>query len=240
MGKIKPGQSLPTLSGDTLSGKVISTDDYRGKPFILSFYRYAACPFCNLRMHHFIEKYKTEYQPAGIDAVAVFQSPVKSMKKYVSQHDAPFEIISDPKYQWYKTMGVKTSWLGFALGAANVKQVTEASQEGLLGINPEGTTMDGKELGTSSSSCGNCADLPLFSIVDLDCMQHDPTIEEFLQRILPHDPLDWDPGDDELPVSSMRMDTGDPWGPVELATTSVPPLDHLLPEYSGSGLRRHR
>ena len=102
-----------------------------------------------------------------------------------------------------------------------------------LGINPEGTTMNGKELGTSSSSCGNCADLPLFSIVDLDCMQHDPTIEEFLQRILPHDPLDRDPGDDELPISSMRMDDGDPWSSAELATTSVPPLDHLLPEYRG-------
>jgi peroxiredoxin len=138
MGKIKPGQSLPSLSGDTLSGKVISTEDYKGRPFILSFYRYAACPFCNLRMHHFIEKYKTEYQPAGIDAIAVFQSPVKSMKKYVSQHDAPFEIVSDPKYKWYKTMGVKTSWLGFALGAANIKQATEATQEGLMRINPEG------------------------------------------------------------------------------------------------------
>lgn len=138
MGKIKPGQILPEMSGDTLSDKKISTGDYKGRPFILSFYRYAACPFCNIRMHHFIQKYHDEYAPNGVDAIAVFQSPVKSMKKYVSQHEAPFEIVSDPKYKWYKAMGVKTSWLGFAMGAANLKQAKEATAEGLMRINPEG------------------------------------------------------------------------------------------------------
>lgn len=140
MGKIKTGQAIPKLTGQALSGKEISIDDYRGKPLILSFYRYAACPFCNIRMHHFIEKYKTEYEPAGIEAIAVFQSPIKSMEKYLSQHEPPFEIIGDPKMKWYKIMGVKTSWLGMAKGAANLAQAREATKKGLMRIDPEGPT----------------------------------------------------------------------------------------------------
>ena len=64
-------------------------------------------------------------------------------------------------------------------------------------------------------------------------MKHDPEIEEFLQRIFPFDPSTEDSSDDDIPVSSMQMDTGNPWDPAELSTTSVPPLDHVIPEYRG-------
>ena len=138
MGKIKIGDKLPDLTGSTLSGKDISLQDYKGKPLILSFYRYAACPFCNLRMHHFIEKYQNEYAPAGVEVVAVFQSPIKSMSKYISRHDAPFEVVGDPKMKWYKIMGVQTSWIGMAKAATNVKDVAEATRLGYLSVDPEG------------------------------------------------------------------------------------------------------
>lgn len=138
MGKIKAGQQLPSLSGTSFSNGAIDIADFKGQPLILSFYRYAACPFCNLRMHHFIEKYQKEYEPKGIKAIAVFQSPIESIAKYLDQHDAPFDIIADPKQKWYKTMGLKTSWKGFMAGAMNIAQGVEASKKGLIKINPEG------------------------------------------------------------------------------------------------------
>ncbi len=138
MGKIKAGQQLPLLSGQSFNNGVISLTDYRGAPLILSFYRYAACPFCNLRMHHFINKYQSDYVKRGIKAIAVFQSPQKSIAKYVSKHEPPFDIIADPHQEWYKVMGLSTSWLGLMTGAANITQALEAQSMGLMNIDPEG------------------------------------------------------------------------------------------------------
>lgn len=138
MGKIKVGQQLPQLSGHSYDNGVIDLSDYRGTRLILSFYRYAACPFCNLRIHHFIDKYQADYTKRGIKAIAVFQSPPKSITKYLSKHKAPFDIIADPKQEWYKIMGLSTSWLGFMTGAANMSQALEARRKGMMNINPEG------------------------------------------------------------------------------------------------------
>ena len=138
MGKIKPGQNLPSLSGTSFNNGEINLSQFKGSPLILSFYRYAACPFCNLRMHHFINKYKEELEALGIKAVAVFQSPTKSISKYLSKHDTPFDIIADPKQLWYKKMGLKTSWLGAMAAMTNVSQALEATQKGMMNIDPEG------------------------------------------------------------------------------------------------------
>ncbi len=138
MGRIKPGSIVPSLEGTSFSNGDINIEQFRGAPLILSFYRYAACPFCNLRMHHFIKNYISTYQPIGINAIAVFQSPISSIGSYLEQSDAPFDIIADPKQVWYKKMGLKTSWLGLMAGSMNIKQGVEATQKGLIKINPEG------------------------------------------------------------------------------------------------------
>lgn len=138
MGKIKAGELLPSLSGQSYGNGAIDLKDFRGTRLILSFYRYAACPFCNLRMQHFINKYQSDYANRGIKAIAVFQSPQKSISKYLSKHEAPFDIVADPQQLWYKTMGLRTSWTGFMLGAANVSQALEARSKGLMNIHPEG------------------------------------------------------------------------------------------------------
>ena len=138
MGKIKAGEPLPKLSGQSFDNRVIDLTNFQGTPLILSFYRYAACPYCNLRMHHFIKKYQADYANRGIKAVAVFQSPQKSISKYLSKHEAPFDIIADPQQLWYKTMGLRTSWTGFMIGVAKVSQGLEARRKGLINIDPEG------------------------------------------------------------------------------------------------------
>ena len=92
MNRLTTGTKIPNLVGHTLSGNEISLSEYKGSPLILSFYRYAGCQLCNLRIHDFIKRYDQKYQPAGINAVAVFQSPLRKMKKYHTEHEAPFEL----------------------------------------------------------------------------------------------------------------------------------------------------
>ena len=139
MSKVKVGYAIPDLTGKALSGKEINLSSYIGKPLILSFYRYAGCQFCNLRMHHFTKKYNSIYSPAGINAIAVFQSPVHKLRKYTAEHEAPFEIISDPKYKWYKAFGVEKSWSAFFKTGKNVLGFYESIAKGYGRVDPDGT-----------------------------------------------------------------------------------------------------
>ena len=138
MARITVGSKIPNLVGNVLSGYEIGLEDYIGDPLILSFYRYAGCQFCNLRMHNFIKKFNDEYEPQGINAIAVFQSPIRKLQKYTSEHQAPFEIVSDPKYKWYKAFGVERSWSGMMKAGLNVKGLVDSVAKGYARVDPDG------------------------------------------------------------------------------------------------------
>lgn len=139
MNRVQKGRSVPDLKGNALSGNLVKLQDYKDSPLILSFYRYAGCQFCNLRMHDFIKYYRKEYEPNGVKAIAVFQSPMRKMKKYTKEHNATFEIISDPKYFWYDAFGLENSWKGFVNTATKPKQFIRSVALGFMRIDPDGS-----------------------------------------------------------------------------------------------------
>ena len=59
------------------------------KVIILSFFRDAACPFCNVRVYEYTKRYE-EWAKLGIEVVAVFTSPPREVKKIRSQKPSPF------------------------------------------------------------------------------------------------------------------------------------------------------
>ena len=110
--KLKAGEKAPDFTSHDIFENEISIEKYRGKKIMLSFYRYASCPFCNLRMHSLIEKYE-KYHNSGLEMVAVFQSPKENILKYVGKQNAPFPVISDPSHKLYSLYDVKSSWFSF-------------------------------------------------------------------------------------------------------------------------------
>ena len=50
--RIQPGQPAKNFTSQDILGHSVALPDYKGQRLMLSFYRYAACPLCNLRMHH--------------------------------------------------------------------------------------------------------------------------------------------------------------------------------------------
>lgn len=138
MARLKVNTKVPQLEGDALFGRKVKLADYEGSPLILSFYRYAACPFCNIRMHDFIKHYKNNYSPRGINALAIFQSPIDKMEKYLEEHDAPFEMISDPRYRWYKAFGLERSWGGFMKSMTKPIATVRSINKGYMRIDPDG------------------------------------------------------------------------------------------------------
>ncbi len=113
--RLNSGEDAKIFNLKDIFDKEINLEDYRGKKTMLSFYRYASCPLCNMRVHDLLENYE-KFQEGGMEMIGFFQSPKKSILEYVGKQDAPFPIIPDPKRKIYKEYGIESSLWGYIKG----------------------------------------------------------------------------------------------------------------------------
>ncbi|MBI3431018.1 MAG: redoxin domain-containing protein [Hydrogenophilales bacterium] len=112
--RLAAGDVAPAFSSAVLGREHgISLEQYRGRHVLLSFYRYASCPLCNLRVHDLAQRHAA-WQTQGLDMLAVFQSPADALLKYVGAREPPFPLLPDPEQRLYALYGVGHSWAGFA------------------------------------------------------------------------------------------------------------------------------
>jgi thioredoxin-dependent peroxiredoxin len=123
--RLSAQDKAPHFCANDLNGTKIGPEQFIGKYLLLSFYRYASCPLCNIRVHEF-KKHYPNFQNMDLDLVAIFQSPAKSMKQYVGRQDTPFPIIADPNMDLYKLYKVETSWSGFLRGLLRISTFLKA------------------------------------------------------------------------------------------------------------------
>ncbi len=110
--RLSAGQAAPEFEvTDISTGKLIRLADFRGHKLLLSFHRYAACPFCNLHVHE-LSQCNEELERQGLKVVALFRSgPERTLEQYGSR-DVPFQIAADPKLSAYRAYGIEQSLLG--------------------------------------------------------------------------------------------------------------------------------
>lgn len=135
--RIQPGQPAQEFEVRDIFGNPISLTDFRGKKLLLSFYRYASCPLCNLRVHRLIQHYP-DFSAGNLHLLAFFQSPVESIRRYVGRQEAPFPMIADPDHTVYRAYGVETSWPGFFKGSLRLMTLRSAARKGFLPGKMEG------------------------------------------------------------------------------------------------------
>ena len=111
--RLSMGEAAPRLATVDFLGAPVSLSALRGKRVMLSFYRYASCPICNLRMHELIVAHAA-LAGRGLNLIAVFQSPAESIAEYVGRQDAPFPIVADPSMALYRQFGVESRWAGLS------------------------------------------------------------------------------------------------------------------------------
>jgi len=111
---IKPGDRVIEFKLPSLDGGEFDLGSYRGHPFMISFFRFASCPFCNLRIKELIQL-QVELE-GRFKHVAVFESPLSTMQKHSKRLTAPFPVLADPKRVVYKKYGVRRSVLGMVKG----------------------------------------------------------------------------------------------------------------------------
>jgi peroxiredoxin len=102
VGDKAPSFTLKDPEGNTLSSTALLTDG----PLVLSFYRGAWCPYCNMELQA-LEAARPEFERLGAKLVAISpQTPVNS-RKSVRQNNLRFPILSDTNNAVASAFGLK-------------------------------------------------------------------------------------------------------------------------------------
>ena len=72
--RLKKGDKLKKLNLPSVSGKNFRLSNVKGRKSLISFYRFAQCPFCNLRIHELIKRHD-EFR-GDLEIVAIFDAPL--------------------------------------------------------------------------------------------------------------------------------------------------------------------
>ncbi|MFV0530651.1 MAG: thioredoxin-dependent thiol peroxidase [Flavobacteriales bacterium] len=102
---LQKGNQAPDFSGVTQDNEPITSNDYKGKKYVLFFYPKAGTPgctaeACNLRDHH--EALKEQ----GYHIIGVSADPVVKQKKWAEKHHLSFPLIADENKVLIKAFGV--------------------------------------------------------------------------------------------------------------------------------------
>lgn len=111
--QLRPGSQIDIFQWKAINGEILNSNDYSGRYLLLSFYRYASCPFCNMRVYELSRRYQ-EFNDNGLDMIGVFQSPREKLLRYITRQAPAFPIIADPSCKLYKAFGLESSWSGLA------------------------------------------------------------------------------------------------------------------------------
>jgi peroxiredoxin len=108
------GEKAPPVRLDGIDGKIFDSADLNGRRYLLSFFRFASCPFCNLRVHQLVSRHSE--LGAGFAVVAIFDSSHDNLRRRAEKHEAPFPILADPKRTYYQAYGIEKSLVGVFAG----------------------------------------------------------------------------------------------------------------------------
>lgn len=103
---IKIGEKAPDFVLKNPFGKAVKLNSVlENGPVVLTFYRGAWCPYCNLQMHQ-LQDSLSQFKQYGATIVAVTpQKPDKSLAQF-KKDGYPFEVLSDLDYKVIKSYGL--------------------------------------------------------------------------------------------------------------------------------------
>lgn len=112
--RLQPGDAVLPLLLPALDGREFDLGSLAGRPYLLAFFRFAGCPFCNLRLHELVTRLSELGPDFGI--VAVFDSPLDNLRRHTERHQAPFPVLADADNVHYRAYRVEHSLAGVLRG----------------------------------------------------------------------------------------------------------------------------
>ncbi len=113
--RLSPGQQAPYFALTDVYQRPVELTAYAGKNVLLSFYRAAVCPLCNVRFLHLLEQ-EDAYRRLGLYQVAFFDCSAESVHHYFDRYDSSVPIIADYERVVYSQYGLETSLRGVLRG----------------------------------------------------------------------------------------------------------------------------
>lgn len=133
MKSLKKGTSAIPFKGIDLDGNTIDFKDFKGQKVLLSFFRKAACPFCNMGLQELIKRHE-EFEKRGIKIITLFASSKEDVLKYAGKQNPPFPIIPDKDFKIYEKYGVQVSYIGMMKTMLNPFQNFKAMTGGFFSL----------------------------------------------------------------------------------------------------------
>jgi peroxiredoxin len=103
---LQPGEAASafTLPAANREGTV-SLSDLSGQPFLIAFFRGLHCPFCR---RHVVQlgSLRPALRDAGVDILAVINTPLERARLYFSHRPTPVLLLSDPDCVTHRAFGV--------------------------------------------------------------------------------------------------------------------------------------
>jgi peroxiredoxin len=114
--KRQPGQPLPEFSLPALDGSTFHTSQLHGNPALINFFRFATCPFCNLRLNALLNLHPN--LPPNFQMIAIFESPIDYLAKHAPARQSTIPVLANPECDVYDLFGVERSVGGMLKGMA--------------------------------------------------------------------------------------------------------------------------
>lgn len=122
---LREGEKAINFSLQNVDGRKFNLYDFEGKRVLLSFYRDAGCPFCNLRIYE-LTRYYDEFSRRNLVPVAIFNSSRETIHRYFGKRQRPFPMLADPDQRIFGLYGVPASWGKLFMGFFNFPRMFSA------------------------------------------------------------------------------------------------------------------
>jgi peroxiredoxin len=121
--RLVPGAKAPVCVLSNIRGDSLNLGALPGRVW-LGLFRYAACPFCNSRVHLVCNE-QARLEAAGVRVVLVFPSDKARIDKYITRFKPHFDIVCDKERKSYEVFGAESHIAGDLRTAVNIPHVVK-------------------------------------------------------------------------------------------------------------------
>ncbi len=110
---IEVGAVISSIIKPDVNGGMVQVPSRSERTVLLTFFRFATCPFCNLRLRA-LQAFADNHPE--IEVVGVFGSPKDEVAKSIGIHNLSFPLLSDTNGELYRQFGIRKSLWGVLKG----------------------------------------------------------------------------------------------------------------------------
>jgi len=105
MDTLQAGDKAPNFKVNDQSGNPISSDDYKGKKWVVFFYPKASTPGCTAEVCNLRDNYE-ELQSKGYQLLGVSADSEKRQSNFKDKYNLPFPLLADEDKEVLNAFGV--------------------------------------------------------------------------------------------------------------------------------------